>query len=145
MSVITTARPMIRSGSNRQTLARTVFHWTSRVYAGAIFVQVFLAGMALMGAGLSIQFHREFANIFLLLGGIQLIALLLARFPRQIVLLTLGLAGLMVLQGALILLRPVSPVLTALHPVNALVILVTALVLIRRTDAELRDGDPATA
>jgi hypothetical protein len=145
MSVITTARPMIRSGSNRQALARTVFLWTSRVYAGAIFVQVFLAGMSLMGAGLSIQFHREFAHIFLLLGGIQLIALLLARFPRQIVLLTLGLAGLMVLQGALILLRPVSPVLTALHPVNALVILVTALVLIRLTDAELRDGDPATA
>jgi hypothetical protein len=29
--------------------------------------------------------------------------------------------------------------------VNALVILVTALVLIRRTDAELRDSDPATA
>ena len=44
MSVITTARPTIRSGPNRQALVRTAFLWTSRVYAGAIFVQVFLAG-----------------------------------------------------------------------------------------------------
>jgi hypothetical protein len=141
MSVITTARPAARPGQDRRAIARGIFLWTSRRYVGAVFVQVFLAGMARMGAGLSIGFHREFAHVFGVLAAIQLVSLYFARLPRPIVLTTIGLFGLLVLQGALIMLRPVSPVFAALHPVNALVILVAAIYLVRRTQAELRDGD----
>ena len=145
MTVMTDARQAGVSIPSRQTFARRAFLWVSRTYAGAVFVQVFLAGMALMGAGLSIGFHREFAHVFLVLTVLQLGTLFVARYPRPIVLLTLALLGLLVLQGALIVLRPVSPVLTALHPVNAMVIPVTALALVRRTDTELRRSDPSIA
>jgi hypothetical protein len=117
----------------RLAIARGVFVAASAAYAGAIFVQVFLAGLALMGAGLNVQVHREFAHIFLALGAVQWLALAFARLPRSIVLLTLGLAALMVLQGALILLRPVSPILPALHPVNALVVSFVALTVAKRS------------
>jgi hypothetical protein len=129
------SRPLVPS---RVALARNVFLGASWAYVGMVVIQVALAGMALMGPGLSIRFHLEFAHLFGLVGIVQLISVLGARLPRSFLWLTLGLGGLLLFQGALILLRPIVPIAPAFHPVNALFIGLTALTIARRATTAIR-------
>ncbi|MDQ3406626.1 MAG: hypothetical protein M3472_00490, partial [Chloroflexota bacterium] len=64
----------------RVSVARSAFASASVLYVGAVFIQVFLAGMTIF-AGFTIEGHRNFAHVFAVLGLVQLVALAFARVP----------------------------------------------------------------
>jgi hypothetical protein len=118
--------------SRRVTVARSLFMGSSVLYAGAVFVQVFLAGLFLF-AGVTIEAHRTFAHLFGLLSIVQIITAFAGQLPGSMKKATFAQFGLLILQGALILLRGVSPVFAALHPMNAIVISWVSVIIARRS------------
>ena len=92
-----------------------------------LVVQVFLAGVGIFGAG-SMAFHGYNGAC---LGVAMLVNLLLSLAHRPLVKWSALLVGLMVVQGALIELGGVSLFLSALHPVNALLLIYAAQKLAR--------------
>ena len=103
---------------------------------------VFVAGLSLFDNPLNWRTHigmgwSPFFPVMLLF-----IVALLARMPRSIVLLTLGLCLLFFAQVMLPNLRQTIPVVSALHPVNAFAMLTLTLVLARKSWAVIRESRP---
>jgi hypothetical protein len=105
------------------------------VFAG-IILQVFFAGLGLFSSA-GFLAHALFAPA---LGVITLTLPLLARLgrvQRQLVMRSWGLVGLMITQGLLIDLgRWIWMPISALHPVNALALILVAFSLARRSAAD---------
>jgi hypothetical protein len=109
----------------------------SLVLAG-IVAQPFLIGLFLFGAVHSSDLHATVGYTLFEFGvPLLLIAALLARLPRNEMLLTLALMVDIVVQEFLVNLRDTSSVLAALHPLNAFVLLLVAVTLVRRDRALL--------
>jgi hypothetical protein len=104
-------------------LMRQVHAWLAWVFAAAIVVQVFLAGLAIpqLGGNGSFAAHRDFGYLIGLLTLLVLVAAVLARAGRRRIAQAAGLLGLYVVQSSLPYLDPGLPAAAALHPVNALV------------------------
>ena len=98
--------------------------WAAILWVVAIIVQVFLAGQAIANLGGSGDF-RTHIDVGYTIGIVQLIALILA-FPARASGRDKGIsAGILVLyivQTLLPGLKSVSPVIGALHPLNAMVL-----------------------
>jgi hypothetical protein len=98
---------------------------TSWLFVGAILVQVFLAGSAILNLGGSGDFgpHIEFGYTAV---GIIALAVLLtavaARAARRDVAIALGLLVLYIIQTTLPAFRASIPAVAALHPVNAMLL-----------------------
>ncbi len=110
----------------KQILVR-IQHGLAWVILVDLVVQVFLAGVGVFHAA-SMEFHL-YNGAFLGLACLLNLALSFAH--RPLVKWSALLMGLMVLQGALIELGGVSLFISALHPVNALLLIYTAHRLVR--------------
>jgi hypothetical protein len=95
------------------------------VFLATIVVQVVLAGLALAELGGSGDFstHIAFGYEAVGLGALLLVlTALLARRPRRDVLITLGLLAQYIVQTSLPQFRSSIPVVSALHPLNAMLL-----------------------
>lgn len=117
--------------------ARTAHIGLVTLFLGALFVQVFFAGAAVFGAT-SFAPHGILGTLLVL---VSLVVLILSALARQQVKLSAALFGLTVLQMVLVRLGDVSPWISALHPVNALLVIGCASGLLQRA----RAGDSAPA
>jgi hypothetical protein len=117
---------------------------TSLVLAG-IVAQPFLIGLFLFGAVRNPDLHAAVGYTLFEFGiPLLLIMALLARLPKNEMLLTLLLMADIFLQVVLVNLRDTSSVLAALHPLNAFALLLVAITLVRRDRALLRQPETAT-
>lgn len=106
------------------------------LFVAAIVLQVFLAGAAIASLGGSGDFaaHIEFGYSGVFVAWLILIVFaVVARPPRREIGFVLGLLGLYVIQTLLPSFRSSTPVLAALHPVNALLLFALASWYARRT------------
>jgi len=98
--------------------------WAAVVWVVAIIVQVFLAGQAIANLGGNNDFSTH-ANFGYTIGIIQLVVLILAivaRLPRRDIGIAAGILVLYIVQTLLPPLKGVSPLIAALHPLNAMVL-----------------------
>ena len=110
----------------------------SLVLAG-ILAQPFLIGLFLFGAVHNPDLHAAVGYTLFEFGiPLLLIAALLARLPKDEMLLTLLLMVDIFVQILLMNLRETSSVLAALHPLNAFALLLIAITVVRRDRALLR-------
>jgi hypothetical protein len=123
--------------------ARAMFAVLAWAYAGAIAVQVFLAGVAVFVGPSLIGYHRVFAALFLVVTPALLIAAFVGHVGPSKQRLALGLAGLLVLQGGWVHLAHLTGIdlFGAFHPVNALAMAIVAWRLARESLAYLRVVD----
>jgi Family of unknown function (DUF6220) len=126
-------------------IARRAHVWAAWLFAAGVLVQGYLAGAALGQLGGSGDFSAHLA-IGYTIGIVALAVLVLAmagRFARSQV----GWSGLLVLlyvvQTSLPFLRSSTPAIAALHPANAMVLLVLAVVIAVR-GRRLQSGPTAT-
>jgi hypothetical protein len=99
--------------------------------AGAIVVQVWLAGAAILQLGGTGSFatHRDFGYFIGLITLVLLITALPAGLGRRRILQSAGILGLYIVQSSLPYIGIAA--IEALHPVNALVMFVVSLVYAR--------------
>ncbi len=105
----------------RRAWTQPAFAVASRVLLAAVVVQVFLAGLGLFGAT-DFGAHRLFAFV---LHGLTLSLVALAALGRRgarVLVVTVGLAALVFVQGLLVVAAASAPIIGALHPVGALVL-----------------------
>jgi uncharacterized protein DUF6220 len=112
-------------------LMRQVHGWLAWGLVGAIVVQVWLAGMAIpqLGGNGSFATHRDVGYGIGLLVLLLLIAAIVAGSGRRRIGQAAGLLGLYVIQSSLPYMG-IAPI-EALHPVNAVVMFVAALLYAR--------------
>lgn len=113
-----------------RSTARTVHAWAAWLLAGGILVQAILAGIALLELGGSGDFstHIEFGYTAIgLLALAVLVSAVVARIDRVQLGLGIGLFLLYIVQTILPSLRSDVPTLAALHPANAMLMLVLAV------------------
>jgi hypothetical protein len=109
--------------------ARIVFFGLTAIYLLAVIVQFFLAGLGAFGGDWDVHTGVGFVVAF---GSLLLVVVAaVARLPRRMFLVTLLLVGLNALQIGLA--RIDVDELAALHPVNALVIVIVAFSLMQRS------------
>jgi hypothetical protein len=127
-----------------QSVMRQIHAAVAWLLVGSIVVQVWLAGAAIpqLGGGGNFENHR---NLGYAIGFITL-ALVLTALPsglgRRRVLQSLGILGLYIVQSSLPYMG--ANAIEALHPVNAVVLFVVALVYARAVWRE-RAGTPSVA
>lgn len=126
-------------------IARRAHVWAAWLFAAGVLVQGYLAGAALGQLGGSGDFSTHLA-VGYALALVALAVVILAavgRFPRS----QLGWSGLLVIlyvvQTSLPYLRADTPAIAALHPANAMVLLVLAVVVAVR-GRRLMGGQAAT-
>lgn len=119
-----------RTGSMHSWFQRGYF-WCTLLFSTCIVVQVFFAGLAIMVSTSFIGTHKAFGYLVIWFPLVLLLLGLLGHLPRQINWLTALLMVLSFLQPVLIKVPQAIglPVLSALHPVNALVIFTLPLFL----------------
>ena len=91
-----------------------------------LLVQVFLAGLGIFDDPAAFNTHRDFGHLLEIVPVILAVTALVAGYGRWRALAGVGLLALLLLQTILVLQRETSPVIAALHPVNAFVLLLAA-------------------
>jgi len=129
--------------------SRYAYMFAALLFLAGVMVQVFLAGMVVVTRQIGWSNHIGFGHLLSAPLLVMLIALYLGRLPGRMKRLTWLLFGVYVLQAdVLIFLRVQAPVVSALHPVLALVDFALGLALARQAWALARQsqaaaGDPA--
>jgi hypothetical protein len=103
---------------------RTLHAWAAILWVAAIVVQVFLAGQAIANLGGSGDFTTHI-GVGYTIGFVQLVVLILsfpARMSGRDRRISAGILGLYVIQTLLPGLKTVSPLISALHPLNAMLL-----------------------
>lgn len=110
-----------------------VFPVVAWAYLAAIGLQIFFAGMYVFVGAEKLELHRTFAHAFVLLSVLMIAAAFIGRVDGRSKRLTFALLGLLTLQGMLVHVGQWFGLWTisALHPVNALVLAYTSLTLAR--------------
>jgi hypothetical protein len=114
-----------------RSFARTALPVVVALFLACGIVQVFLAGLGVFEDPGAFITHRQFGYLF---GWLTLVALalsLVGRVPGRVTGLAALLLGQFALQSVLVALRPVMPVVAALHPVNGFLLLAVAVVTLR--------------
>lgn len=117
-------------------VARAALPFLAFGFLGLLAIQVFLAGVALFGAG-TFAGHRDFGYLLSLLPLFLVVAAVVARAGR-LVWLSVALLVLTFVQTALPLVREDLPYVAALHPVNALVLVLLTATIGRRAMEQAR-------
>jgi hypothetical protein len=110
-------------------LWRRLHAWAAILWVVAIIVQVFLAGQAIAQLGGSSDFSTHI-DVGYTIGVVQLAALILAfpaKMSRRDIGISAGILVLYIVQTILPSLRDVSPVIAALHPLNAMFLFAVSL------------------
>ncbi|TMB82716.1 MAG: hypothetical protein E6J39_08130 [Chloroflexi bacterium] len=119
--------------------ARLMFAGAAWILFAALIVQVFLAGVGLfVTTPDSFGLHRGLGYILSLAPILIVLLALGARAPRRTIWLTVGLAVAAFVQSVLPELRSSLPLVAALHPVNALLIVWLSWQVARRTVVMVR-------
>ncbi|MEO7117975.1 MAG: DUF6220 domain-containing protein [Candidatus Limnocylindrales bacterium] len=114
-------------------LAGRLYPWLLWLFVLSVLAQIFFAGMALFGATSGFGLHRDFG--YSVPGIIALVVLLAAvagGLGRNTILWSAGLLVLYIVQTTLPVLRDSMPMVAALHPLNAMLLLAIAVWLARR-------------
>jgi hypothetical membrane protein len=120
-----------RTAGVRVTLGRNIVAIVAWGFVAAIVVQVYLAGIGVFRG--NFEMHATFGHLLEIVAIAMLILLILVRGSRLQIGLSVLLLVLVVVQNVFIAVRETNPELAALHPVNAVAILVAAIVLARTT------------
>jgi hypothetical protein len=123
--------------------ARYAFIGVAWLFFIGVVIQVFLAGIGLLGGG-NMEAHIGFGYLLPLIAIVLALAAWPAHPDRRTFRLTMLLLVITIIQPNLPLLRDVSPVIAALHPVNALAIFWLALAVARGATALVRRPAVAT-
>jgi hypothetical protein len=126
----------------RQTWVQ-VYLWSTRLFLASVVVQVFLIGLYLFAAG-NLDWHRFFAIVPTVLALVPLVAAFGARLPTRSKQWTAALFVVTFIQGVLPGLKGSVPIVAALHPVNALLMLWLGIVVLRdaQQQADMADELP---
>ena len=114
------------------TYGRWIHLGAAWLFVAGVVVQAFLAGQAMpqLGGTGSFAAHIEFGYTAMgLLALAVLISALVGRVPRRQVGLSVGLLLLYIVQTSLPNARASAPVIAALHPANAMLLLVLGIYL----------------
>lgn len=123
-------------------VSRLVFAALAWLFVGLVVLQVFYAGVGLLGGGTMDQ-HREFGYLVSMVPLLLIIAATVAR-AGQLALHGAGLMAISFVQTILPLLSDDLPYVAALHPVNALAIFWVGLLIARRATTLARERGEAT-
>jgi hypothetical protein len=118
---------------------------TAALFAAGVVLQAFLAGVGLTQLGGSGDFSTHIAvgySLMALLALAVLVFAIVGRVPRRQVAWSIGLIVLYVVQTSLPFARDSSPVIAALHPANAMVLLLVAVGIAWRAGAIAREPRP---
>ena len=114
------------------TWGRWIHIGAAWLFAAGVLVQGYLAGQALtqLGGAGDFEAHRSFGySVMGILALAVLVSALVVRLPRRHVGLSVLLFVLYIVQTALPNARDGTPAIAALHPVNAMVLFVLAVVI----------------
>lgn len=122
-------------------IAYMIFAW---LFVIGVLVQVFFAGMAVVAARMSWENHVGLGHFLALPLLVMLVSMYPGRLPGRMKRLTWLLFGVYILQAdVLIFLRATVPVLSAFHPVMALVDFALGALLAWRATAIVRTAEPS--
>ena len=120
-----------------------IFAW---LFVVGVVVQVFFAGMAVVAGRWPWANHVTFGHLLAAPLLAMLIAMYVGKLPGRMKRLTWLLFAVYVLQAdVLIFMRVSAPVLSALHPVSALVDFALGLALARQATAIVRVGETSVS
>jgi hypothetical protein len=117
------------------TWGRRIHIWAAWLFAGGVLLQGYLAGQAFTELGGTGDFEAHVAIGYSVMGVLALVVLvgaIIGRLPRGHVGLSLLLFVLYIVQTSLPGARSSAPALAALHPANAMLLLVLAVVIAGR-------------
>jgi hypothetical protein len=117
-------------------IARTVFAVLAWLFVALVVLQVFYAGVGLLGGG-GMDQHREFGYLVSMVPLLALVAAIVARAGR-LAWMSAALLLLAQVQTMLPWFAEDAPVVAALHPVNALVLFGLGLAIAQRATALAR-------
>jgi len=123
------------------SIARTAVAVIAWIFVAMVVIQVFLAGMGLLG-GAGMGTHVDFGYLLSMVPLGMVLAAAIARAGR-LAWYGAGLLALTVVQTVLPMFRDSVPFVAALHPVNALAIFWLGLAIARRATALARRDEPA--
>jgi hypothetical protein len=118
--------------------ASIIYKWLARIFALAVFVQVFLAGLAIFWDAEQWASHAEFAKGLTLLPVLMFITTFIARLPVPFRLSSAALIGMIVLMFVTAKLSSEAGFVSALHPVLALMMFMGAMANARKIDAVIK-------
>jgi hypothetical protein len=122
-------------------ISRYIYLIAAWLFVVGVTVQVFLAGMVVVAVQMGWNEHRGLGHTLALPLLIMLVSMYFGRLPGSIKGLTWLLFGVYVLQAdVLIFLRSQAPVLSALHPVMALVDFALGLALARQAWYQIKQA-----
>lgn len=101
-------------------IARLIFTTAAWVFVAGVLTQVFFAGMVVVARRWGWSNHIDMGYLLSLPIFVMVIAVFLGKFPRRMKLLTLALAAVYLTQILLVWARESNPMLSAFHPVMAL-------------------------
>jgi hypothetical protein len=110
-------------------ISRFVYLVSAWLFVVGVLVQVFLAGMVVVAFQIGWNDHRTLGSVLGLLLVVMIILQYLGGLPKSLKRMTWALFGVYLLQVILISLRGLVPVISAFHPVLALVDFVMGLAL----------------
>lgn len=126
--------------------ARTIYTGAAWLFITGVIVQVFLAGMVVVARQISWNNHISLGHILSAPLLFMLVTMYLGRMPRQVNNLTWTLFVVYLLQAdVIIFMRQVMPVISAFHPVLALIDFALGYALARQAVALLRENSPSPA
>ena len=139
---VVTSFPQQRTRAPRR-VPLVIYATFAVVFLLSVVVQVFLAGAGIFASASWLGSHGIFGHVLPVIPLLMVILGLVGRLPRPINWLTVLLLVLVYIQPWFIYLaRDIgTPLLAALHPVNALAIFTLALYLLYRTGQILRLSD----
>jgi Family of unknown function (DUF6220) len=123
----------------RQTWVQ-VYLWSARLFLASVVVQVFLIGLYLFANG-NLDWHRGFALVPTVLSLVPLVAAFGARLATRSKQWSAALFVATFIQGALPSLKGSVPIVAALHPVNALLMVWLGIVVLRDAQQQAAAAD----
>jgi hypothetical protein len=127
-------------------VSRTLYTLFAWVFVIGVVTQVFFAGMAVVAVRWRWTNHVNLGHMLAAPLLVMLVTMYLGKLPGRMKRLTWLLFGVYILQAdVLIFLRASAPVLSAFHPVLALVDFALGLVLARQATAIVRTGETSAA
>lgn len=122
-------------------ISQFVYLAASSLFLIGVTLQVFLAGMVVVALEMGWANHRDLGHALALPLLVMLVTVYLGRFPRKMKWLTWLLFGIYVIQAdVIIFMRDSLPVVSAFHPVLALVDFVLATFLVYQAWKLVRDA-----
>jgi hypothetical protein len=124
-----------------QGLFRVIYLAFATLFLVGVVVQVYLAGMVVVAGVITWADHVNFGHMLGAPVVILLLSAYLGRIPRRMKLLSWLLFGVYILQAdVVIFMRGSAPLISALHPVLALVDFTLGFLLVRRTWSLVRES-----